>query len=241
MASIAASTRRPSVLRGQVLWPGLLFLVVVGTTVAGIRTAAILTGWSAFRALADLFPPSLVEEGLIAERWYADHGRLTLFHVLPGAALLLIIPLQFIDGIRRRRPQVHRWVGRSLVALGMPVALSGLVLGKLSPFGGFTADSAIFLFGALFLVAMSAGFLMARRQQYRQHRQWMLRAVAVAAGIATVRVVALPLYFIVGGSALALIGPTFWLGLGLSAGIAEWWIWYSRRSGHELSVLPNSA
>jgi hypothetical protein len=70
-----------------------------------------------------------------------------------------------------------------------------------------------------------------RRREFQTHREWMLRAAAIGIGIATVRVVAFPLYWLVGGSALALVGPTFWLGLGLSTAVAEWWIWYSHRSG----------
>lgn len=223
----------------RALWPGLVLLVIVGVASALVRSVALMTGWSAFTALDQLLPANLVEEGLIAERWYAHHGQLTLLHILPGALFLALIPVQLVHALRNRSPQLHRWLGRSLVAVGWPVAASGIVLGGLSPFGGFTADAAIFLFGALFLVALTRGFLAARRRDYSTHRHWMLRAVAIGAGIATVRVVALPLYWIVGGSALALVGPTFWLGLGLSLAMAEWWIWYSRRIGYRPpGVLP---
>ena len=239
MATAIAPGRSTLVLRGRLLWPALVFLVAVGASLSVIRVAAILTGWSAFRALDGLFPAPLVADGVFAEQWYASHSRLTLFHVVPGALFLSAIPVQLIECVRRRYPAWHRWIGRTLVAIGVPVALSGLVLGALSPFGGATADTAIFLFGALFLVAIARGFVAARRRQFRVHRQWMLRAAAVAAGIATVRVVALPLYAAVGGSALALTGASFWLGLGLSAAGAEWWLWHTRRTGHDRSVLPN--
>lgn len=226
----------PMIVHRQVLWPGLLTLLAVGAAVAAVRAWAILADWSAFGALSQVLPPTLVEEGMVAERWYATHGRLTVFHVLPGAIFLVVVPFQLARSIRNHRPSLHRWVGRSLVALGLPVALSGLVLGGLSPFGGITADSAIFLFGALFVVALTRGYLAARRRDFAAHRQWMLRAVAVGVGIATVRVIASPLYWLVGGSALELVGPAFWVGLGLSAAIAEWWIWYSHRAGCRLSI-----
>lgn len=237
-APLPATLRRLA-LRRQVLWPALLALVGVGVTIAVVRAWAILTDWSAFTALDRVLPAALLAEGVIAERWYADHGQLTLLHIIPGALFLAVLPTQFVDSVRRRRPMLHRWVGRTLVAIGVPVAVSGLVLGGLSPFGGVTADAAIFLFGVLFLVALSRGFLAARGREFGTHREWMLRAAAIGAGIATVRVVAFPLYWVVGGSALALVGPTFWLGLGLSAAVAEWWIWHSRRGGHLQSVLPN--
>lgn len=213
----------------RLLWPGLLFLVAVGEAVAIVRVWAIINDWSAFTALDGVLPAALVAEGHFAERWYADHGRLTLSHVLPGALFIAVLPLQFAGSLRRRRPAFHRWIGRTLVIVGVPVAVSGLVLGGLSPFGGLTADAAIFLFGILFVAALSRGFLAARRREFEIHREWMLRAAGIGVGIATVRVVSFPLYWLVGGSALALVGPTFWLGLGLSAAAAEGWIWHSRR------------
>ena len=225
--------------RRDLLWPGLLALVALGVTIALVRAWAITTNRSAFAALDGVLPPALVAEGVIAERWYAEHGQLTIVHVLPGALFLAVLPLQFTNSLRRRRPALHRWIGRILVTIGVPVALSGLLLGAVSPFGGVTADAAIFLFGVLFLVALTLGFTAARRREFRIHREWMLRAAAIGAGIATVRFVAFPLYWLVGGSALALVGPAFWLGLGLSAAIAEWWIWYSHRSGHDLRVFPD--
>ena len=142
--------------------------------------------------------------------------------------------------LRRRRPALHRWIGRSLVTVGVPVALSGLLLGGLSPFGGLTADAASFTFGVLFLVALSRGFAAARRREFQAHREWMLRAAAIATGIATVRVVAFPLYGLVGGSALALVGPSFWLGLGLSTAVADWWVWHSSRVTQALVEAPQA-
>lgn len=225
--------------RPPLLWPGLLALVAVAVAMAGIRAWAILTNRSMFVTLDQVLPPALVAEGVIAERWYAEHGQLTLVHVLPGALFLVVLPLQFSDSVRRNRPALHRWTGRILLTIGIPVALSGLLLGGLSPFGGLTADTAIFLFGVLFLVALIRGFAAARRRDFLTHREWMLRAAAIGAGIATVRLVAFPLYWLVGGSALALVGPTFWLGLGASAAAAEWWIWQSHRIGRDLQVVPN--
>ena len=211
------------------LWPGLLALVAIGVALSVARAWAILTGASVFAQLAPVLPSPLVKEGSVAEQWYAAHGGLTLTHVSLGAVFLALVPLQVAQLPRRRWPALHRWVGRSLVILGVPLGVSGLVVGALSPFGGSLADAAIAVFGALFLTALTRGFRAARRRDFVTHRAWMLRAVAVAAGIATVRLVALPLYLLVGGSALALVGPTFWLGLGTSSALAEWWLWYSHR------------
>src|SRR5688572_4609419 len=48
-------------------------------------------------------------------RTYETHPRNTLLHVLPGALLMLLAPLQFSKRIRNRYLTFHRWLGRSLL------------------------------------------------------------------------------------------------------------------------------
>lgn len=60
---------------------------------------------------------------------------------------------------------------------------------SLMPFGGPGEAAAIAFFGGLFLVAVSRGFVAIRSHQVDRHREWMIRAFAIAIGIATGRVV----------------------------------------------------
>ncbi len=98
----------------------------------------------------------------------------------------------------------------------------------MAPFGGLGADSAIGLFGGVFLLALVRGYWAARRRDFVRHREWMLRMVSIAVGIATVRLVALPLFWLTRRNPVELVGPTFWLGLALSCATAEIWIRSSR-------------
>jgi uncharacterized membrane protein len=161
------------------------------------------------------------------DRRFADHPRATVLHVLPGALFLLLAPLQFAASLRRRFPRLHRWCGRFLLALGLLTALAGFYFGLLMPFGGAGETAAIVLFGALFLTALERAFRAIRRGDVARHRAWMIRAFAVALGIATVRLVGAVLDVLLapaGWPPAAFFVLTLWIGWSLTVVAGELWI-----------------
>ena len=68
---------------------------------------------------------------LSAETYLYTVGRwlpnLALFsHMLGGAVITALVPLQVYTGLRRRPRRAHRWAGRLLVLLSLTSALGGL-------------------------------------------------------------------------------------------------------------------
>jgi len=120
---------------------------------------------------------------------FAAHPLLTLLHVLPGGILLTLAPLQFSRRIRSRHIQFHRWSGRVLILTTFAVLLTGLYFGVLMPYGGPSEAMAAALFGGFCLAAVGRAFLAIRRRQVARHREWMIRAFAIAIGISTIRLV----------------------------------------------------
>ena len=203
-----------------------------GTSVDGFRTAV-------FSALG-VTDPKAAERPAEIDRVDGSFGakpRTTLLHVLGGAFFFLFLPLQFSRRLRANHPAVHRWSGRVLLLIGVSAALSGLYFGVLRPYAGPAEAIVVALFGMFFLVAATRAWLAIRSGDSRTHREWMLRAVAVALGIATVRYIALPLDL-----ALTLmgIGPRTGFVIAISFGwtltlaTTEWWIRATRRSPREI-------
>lgn len=215
-------------LRRWVLWPGLVFLAVLGVGAAIGRGIAIVTGGSTIAWIRSSLPPSVVQDTEILEAWFASQPSLTLVHVIAGCVFLSLAPFQFSAGIRERHPRLHRITGRVALIAAVPTVTSGLVFSALAPFGGLEAAAAIFLFGGLFVVALFMAFAAIRRGDVSRHREWMIRLVSIGAGIATVRVVSIPLIALTGRPPLTLLAASFWLGLGLTYGIAELWIRWTR-------------
>ena len=173
----------------------------------------------------------------------AAHPLLTLLHVLPGGILLTLAPFQFSRRIPSRHIQFHRWSGRVLIVTTFVVVLTALYFGVLAPYGGPYEVIATILFGGFCLAAVCRAFLAIRRRQVARHREWMIRAFAIAIGISTIR--------IVGGVFDMVLTPagyhpqeifvlSFWTGWLITLGAAELWIRYTRPRSPSLAV-PVSA
>jgi hypothetical protein len=161
---------------------------------------------------------------------YAVSPKMALLHTAPGALLLVLMLLQFSSRIRGRFPAFHRWSGRVTILAGLAVAGAAFFFGVLRPFAGTMEGIAAILFGAIFVYSLVRGFLAARRRDFAVHREWMIRAAAIAFGIATIRLVMSvldPLMTIYGFSAPAVFVASLWSGWIVMLLIAELWIRYS--------------
>jgi uncharacterized membrane protein len=108
-------------------------------------------------------------------------------HVFGAAVALALGPWQFSARLRRRRPRVHRWMGRAYLALGVGVGgIAGLVLAP-QAFGGGAARLG---FAALALAWLASGmraYAAIRAGDVAAHRRWMLRNFALAFAAVTLR------------------------------------------------------
>ena len=199
-------------------------LVVLALTAAVGRAYALATGAEPFAAVYTLFPPGAIEDARALERWFAAHASLTWAHIIPGSVFLGLAPLQFVRGLRESHLALHRWSGRLLLLAAIPTGFTGMLLQLRSPYGGAVALSAILLAAGLFLGAAVLAYLAIRRKDTERHREWMIRMLAVGLGVATVRLLAVPLILVTGQRPLELMGVAFWLGFALPVAGGEWWI-----------------
>jgi uncharacterized membrane protein len=160
----------------------------------------------------------------------------TFAHIVPAFVLVFIVPLQFWSGFRNRYLRIHRILGRIAMILGLVIALSGFTL-LLHPVGGVTEIAAIICFGGFFLIALMRAWLLARRGEIDAHREWVIRAMGVALGVATVRPV-MGIFFALnfnaphgaGRTPADFFGPAFWIGFSATLLAAEAWVRATRVS-----------
>ncbi len=121
-------------------------------------------------------------------------------HVAGAATALLTGPFQFLTGVRRRWPKVHRWVGRTYVVGCLIGSAGGLPLA----FGSTAGPIATAGFGSLaviWAVANVQGWRTAMAGRFGEHRAWMIRSFAMTFGAVTLRLY-LPLIPLAGVSFL---------------------------------------
>ena len=206
----------------RTIWVGTIVLSLIGVAVV---TRRLLT-------LMNAIPAAGPTVGLDAG--FARHETLTIIHIIPGLLFMLLAPLQFVKRIRVRRPALHRWIGRTVVGLGMVIGGSALVMSPQMAIGGPTETAATTLFGCVFLFAMIRGFIYIRRGNRRLHREWMIRAFAIGMAVATIRPIVGVFFATSRLTHLAphdFFGVAFWLGFTIQFLIAEMWIRYTRSHG----------
>lgn len=237
-----------------VLWCGVVSLALLGIAAAlgrGIFVADFVTRAEPYRQ--QLFDSLRRDDPHVRQRSeevarfdsrFAAHPFLTLLHVVPGGVLLILAPFQFSSRVRSRYIEFHRWSGRVLVPVAFATGLSALYFGLLMPYGGLAEAIAIALFGGLFLAAISRAFVAIRRHQVARHREWMIRAFAIAIGISTVRVVGAVLDVALTPAGLRprdIFVLSVWTGWVLTLGAAELWIQYTRSRVGSLVVPAGAA
>lgn len=186
-----------------------------------------------FERLGQVDPFRLERPGLVRrfDGKYADHPLVTWLHILPGAAFLVLAPLQFSSTIRRRHVRLHRWSGRFLVTIGVVAGLTGLYFGLFAPFAGMAEASVIAVVGGFLLVALARAVAAIRSGRRELHREWMIRAFALMLGPSMVRVAGAGLDVTLtpaGVPSPTLFVASLWAGWIVTLGVAEAWIQLTR-------------
>lgn len=216
----------------RVMWVSLIVLCLIGAAAAILRMVALAHP-------AKNGPPQLVD----LDALFVAKASLTLAHIVPALVLISLVPFQFSRRFRARHLKAHRWIGRVIMVLGLIVGVSGLALLE-KPVGGAAEVTAILFYDALFLVALTKAYVYARRRQIALHREWVIRAMSVAVGVATVRPI-MGAFFatarLTGMTPHQFFGIAFWIGLTLTYVIGEMWIRYTRHfARREGSLLPHA-
>lgn len=190
---------------------GFWFCMVIAVAVVIRRVVALSTPPSASA------PPQLA--GLDA--WFTSHAALTYVHILCALAFVLLLPLLFWS-----RTRGSRTVQRAVYPLGLIVGLTAYGMSVFAV-GGWLERFAVLFFNTLFLFALYRAFAFDRAGDRRQKQRWLLRAIAVLLGIATVRPV-MGIFFATSPlthlTPQQFFGIAFWIGWSINTLVMELWL-----------------
>jgi hypothetical protein len=194
------------------LWLRIGFWVCTGIAVAVVvrRIAAIAFPQSSG-------PPQLVE----LDRIFASRSALTLAHILPALAFVIVAPFAIF-----RRFSRFTWPERWLFPLGAMVGITAYAM-SVDSVGGWVERSAVLFFNSLFLFSLAMAWLYKVRGQPWLKTRWKVRAVDILLGIATTRPV-MGVFFAT--SRMTHLGPAqffgvaFWIGFSINWIVVECWL-----------------
>ncbi len=118
-------------------------------------------------------------------------------HVFAASVALVLGPFQFSARLREHRPNLHRWLGRTYLTVGVLAGgLAGLYMARYA-FGGLAARLGFGMLALGWLYTGLRAYLAIRRGAIYAHRQWMVRNFSLTFAAVTLRLY-LPLAFAAG-------------------------------------------
>lgn len=128
-----------------------------------------------------------IEVGFPDMRRHFVHAPIFWTHVLAAGAALGLMPFQFWWGLRNRRRDVHRWIGRAYVVAVLLGGVSGLYMSVFA-ITGPVAGAGFFLLALAWLGATWMAYAKARARDIAAHRRWMVRSAALTFAAVTLRI-----------------------------------------------------
>ncbi len=152
--------------------------------VAGLLLLAVVPVLGGILRISDLaFAEAITAENA---RFFAAPVPIVI-HIAGASLFLLLGAFQFVPNIRRRFPRWHRIAGRVALVAGLCAALAGIWMTTTYP----AAANPDFLYavrmtvGTAWAASLVLAFLAIRRRDIARHKEWMIRAYAIAAGAGT--------------------------------------------------------
>ncbi|MCV3274286.1 DUF2306 domain-containing protein [Roseobacter sinensis] len=176
--------------------------IVIGVALGALILLSLpFTLWSLRAGLA--LPLSL---DLSENRFYAlgaDTSNLAIFaHMVLGALLMAVAPLQVWPGLRARFAGYHRWAGRLACTAAALTGLAGLgYIAARGTIGGVWMDLGFALYGGLMVLCAGQAIHHARQRDFSVHRRWALRLLVLIFGSWLYRVHYGLWYLMTGGAA----------------------------------------
>ena len=124
------------------------------------------------------------------------HAPIFWTHAVAASATLELNPFQFWQGLRSRRRDIHRWIGRAYLVAVLAGGLSGLCMSFFAMTGP-VAGAGFFLLALGWLSTTWMAYARIRTGEIAAHRRWMIRSAALAFAAVTLRLY-LPLSMVIG-------------------------------------------
>jgi uncharacterized membrane protein len=167
----AVSDRSPEPSRARLGWPYRLVL-----------WSSVIIAIASWRYLIPGAPGGAPP---IRDNAFAQIGVVT-FHAAAASVALLVGPFQFLSGLRSRRPDLHRWMGRTYVLACLFGGVSGAVLAA-GARTGLVSTLGFGLLAVAWLATTWRAYDAARQGRIAEHRRWMIRSFALTFAAVTLR------------------------------------------------------
>lgn len=157
-----------------------------------------------------------------------DYPLWAIIHFTAAVLFMTILPFQLWAGFRERHRTLHRRSGRIMFVAGLGISATGLLLPFAMPARPVSERTFMVTIALLFGFFLIQAVAAARKGDFVNHREWMLRAVAGVSGAMLQRMMFPVFPLMLGIHSLPEFWEYFvtsnWLSTAIVLGTAEWWI-----------------
>ena len=157
-------------------------------------------------------------------------------HRIGGVVYIVIGLSQFSKGFRKRKPHLHRTLGKVFLLLSLALGIGGIAMSIFVPAAGLQETVPTVLFACLFIFFTIKAYQTARQKRFLEHREWVIRNFALGMGVATIRVFAAAFINFSPLTIEEVVVTTFWLGWTTNMILAEAWILSTRPKARKRKV-----
>lgn len=123
---------------------------------------------------------------------YLAHQTGIITHIVGGVLALGLGPFQFLNRLRTRQPQLHRWIGRFYL-LGILLGGSAGLYMAFYAYAGIAASLGFAILAITWLITGFLAYRTIRAGDAAAHRRWMIYNFALTFAGVTLRLEMLPL------------------------------------------------
>jgi hypothetical protein len=147
-----------------------------------------------------------------------------MVHMVLGILFVLLAPVQFVSSVRGRFPWLHRIVGVTCLVMSVPLITTGWIFAFKYTYTGLPEQVPTVTFTLIYIWLIYMALKNLFLGNFRQHREWMVRAFAMMMGISATRVWFYIFLQATDVPSNLFFSSIFWLGLGVNLLIAEIWV-----------------
>ncbi|MFT5168899.1 MAG: hypothetical protein ACI8P3_004144, partial [Saprospiraceae bacterium] len=120
---------------------------------------------------------------------HLDHYRLAFYsHIFSSLFVLFSGAFLFSGYVLKNHTVLHRWIGKIYIVLLLFIsAPSGMVMAFYAN-GGWMVKMSFLILTPLWWWCTYKGYQMARRQQFKAHKVWMMRSYALTLSAVSLRI-----------------------------------------------------
>jgi uncharacterized membrane protein len=184
-----------------------------------------------------LFPLESITDSNVGSS-FQSHKAALYSHIFGAAVALGLGAFQFSTRLRTARPQLHRWMGRLYLGVGVLVGgIAGLVMAT-HAFGGLPARFGFGILAVLWLYTGARAYLAIRGRNTPAHRRWMVRNFSLTFAAVTLRLY-IPASAVAGVPFEVAYPIIAWVAWVPNLIVAEWW--FNRRGASGAETMSKTA